>query len=164
MILRLGALALLAAACDGPHQTVCPGTPVATLGFQAVPSDGGTAPDGGTLCPFDGGTQSFTATLSYGDGTTAYLCKAVSEAAPLSGTRDGGHVLFEVPATSGNTPTCACATQVTEELEGDVGGSPPFQGQLRNYVTSADAGTSCAGDGGASCGVPCWLIWQVTGL
>lgn len=157
--------AILAAGCEGPHATPCEGEVAGTFSFQAVPQDGGS-------CPFGAGPTSFRGTVSYLADGGALLCIDRPEAAPLSGAHTGDHVTVASGKATANVSACACATTVTETVDGDLvradGGAVSFQGTLRDQVDPvADGGAACEPDGGsaaaARCGVPCDLRWTLTG-
>jgi len=158
--------ALAAVACEATHVTPCPGRPVATLHFRGDPAPG----DGGA-CSFGADAAvAFTATLSVVGGVTAFLCPDRSEAEPLRGSTDGGHVSVSSSRAAANVPSCACAVQVSESVDGDLvpgdGGVAAFTGAMLDRVEATGAG-ACEPDGGADaaavCGVPCDLRWELTG-
>jgi len=158
--------ALTALACEATHVTPCPGTHVATLHFRGDP-----APGEGGACPFaPDAAVAFTATLAVVGGTTAYLCPDRSEAEPLRGSTDGGHLSVSSSRAAANVPSCTCAVQVTESVDGDLvsgdGGVAGFTGAMLDRVESTGVG-ACEPDGGADaaaavCGVPCDLRWVLS--
>jgi hypothetical protein len=167
-ILALAVGAAAAGGCSSAHAPACPGEPVAVLHFSG-------ARVGGDACPSIGAAAvSFTATLSWDGDTGALLCPAQPEAQPLRGTRRGNHVVVSAPPTSARAPTCACAVDVAETLEGDLlqaDGAPSFTGTLRDDLAAApgadpatcQAAGSTSGTAPPVCGVPCEIEWQVTG-
>jgi hypothetical protein len=153
-------IAVALAACETPQPPPCPGTKVASFDF--------TATDAGTSCAFDGGPppdSAFSATLAWDpDGTAAAICVQLPYAAPDLGTHAGDQVTVG-SSSGGNTVSGCdsdCVVTISEVVDGGVtrddGGRPTgFSGTLRNDLTGAspDGGTSC------SCGLPCWVIWQL---
>jgi hypothetical protein len=163
----LSALALAHGACRSAEPATCPGERVATLHFETSP-----ATDGSWSCPFAPTAEtSFTATLAFDADSKAYLCTDRLEARPLQGTRDGSHIELAQQAASASVGSCACDLTVEESLTGELvlpadGSAASFRGRLRDHVKPSVDGASCeldASAGGAACGVPCDLVWDVTG-
>ena len=156
----------VALACSAPRPPPCPGEPVALLHFQGTRV-------GGDSCPSIGAaTLSFAGTLAWDGDTGALLCPEQAEAQPLRGTRLGDHVVVSSPATAANAPSCTCAVDVTETLEGDLlqpDGGVSFTGELRNAMAAAPGADPASCEPASSpstspaCGVPCEIRWQVSG-
>ncbi len=169
------AAALLSLACQTRAPASCPGTPLATFRFLAVPLAPAVAGD----CPAGASDPiSFTATLSTESGGGALLCVQRPEASPLRGSLVGQALSVVGPpvAAPGGLSGCSCPVQVTETVEGDLvaggegdgsdAGMVGFQGELRNALAAASTGGSCAADGGAGggpCALPCLSRWALTG-
>ena len=162
-----GALAL-SLACELPSSSSCPGDRVAQLQFQAALDASATtcgfarSPDAGL------DARDFAATLAWTPQGSAALCPDKDLAEPLTGSRDGDHVLVALTSEGATVAGCSCNVSVREELEGVVtgadGGAPSFSGELRNVLSpSAGAALDCSPDGGpvGSCVLPCLIRWGV---
>jgi hypothetical protein len=154
----VGLTALLA--CDSPRPASCEGERVGALTFH-----GDVVADGG--CPFTASAVDFTATVAFDGDGGALLCIERADAEPLRGTHDGDHLAVSAPDGGANVPSCACAVQVAESVEGDLsrdgGAVAGFAGELRDHFWPADGGAGCERDAGPACGAPCDVRWSLTG-
>jgi hypothetical protein len=174
---------LIGVACDAAKPIPCPGQAIGKFQFR------GSIADGGQGCRFvrdpPAAHINFNGTVSRDpNGTEAAICPESTQAAPFKGTWSGEDIAVSLLIEGASLSECSCAVTIRQAIDGKLirasldgglsGDIVSFKGTLRNRVVasnnqgSLDAGLVDGGvtiDGGTecACGLPCDVVYDLTG-